>query len=119
MLRAQAVEPGDRLTWRLSIGLTMAVMLMGLLCVAGNAFVFQQQVVRRVVVVHVGQWALSAEVTDNPQCAPLAETCWVSHYRAGRQRYFSTWVYRTSPPNVPWQLERWHVIDVGLGRETQ
>jgi hypothetical protein len=119
MLRDPAVDPGARLTWHISIGLIMAAMLMGLLCVASSAFAFHQQVIRKVMVVQVGQWLLSAEVTYNPQCAPLAETCWVSHYRSGRRRYFSTWVYRTTPPNVPWKLERWHVIDLSLGREAQ
>jgi hypothetical protein len=87
-----------------------------LTCAGGNALAFHRRLSQRPIVWHAGRLAVSAEITVNPGCAPLAQTCWVQH-PAGRPRYFSAWVYRSTPPNIPWQLSKWHVLVVRVGRE--
>jgi hypothetical protein len=118
VLNAPAVEPDVRRAWRITIGLLMAGMLMGLLCVGSTAFAFRQQFNRGVVVVHVGRLILTAELTIDPTCASLAEDC-LSHHRPNRYRYFSMWAYLTTPPTVPWQITYWHLITFRVGRGDQ
>ncbi len=96
--------------------LATASMLAALTCAGGNAVAAQQRLSRGPFVWHAGRVALSAEITGNPHCAPLAQTCWVQHPRR-RPLYFSTWVYLSTPPHVPWRLSKWHVILIQVGYE--
>ena len=104
---------------RLSLALMTiagALVLATLTCAGSNAAVVHQRLSRGTIVWHAGRLAVSAELTVNPYCAPLAQTCWVQHPRR-RPIYFSTWVYLSSPPHVPWRLSKWHLIVIPVGRE--
>jgi hypothetical protein len=98
--------------------LTLAgvLLLTALTCGGSNAAVLHHRLTRGTIVWHAGRLSLSAELTVSPQCAPLAQTCWVQHPRR-RPIYFSTWVYLSTPPNVPWQLSKWQLIVIPVGRE--
>jgi hypothetical protein len=93
------------------------LLLAALTCAAGNAVTVHQRLNRGPIIWHAGRLAVSAEITTAPHCAPLAQTCWVQH-PARRPRYFSTWVYLSTPRTVPWRLSKWHVIVFRVGRET-
>ncbi len=103
--------------WAAALGvMATAGLLAALTCAGGNAVAAHQRLSRGPVVWHAGRVALSAEITNNPHCAPLAQTCWVQHPRR-RPLYFSTWVYLSTPPQVPWRLSKWHVILIHVGYE--
>jgi hypothetical protein len=87
-----------------------------LACAGGNAVTFHRRLSQRPIIVRAGRLLVSAEVTVNPGCAPLAQTCWSTH-PVGRPRYFSAWVYLHTPPSLPWHLSKWHVLVVPVGRE--
>lgn len=107
----------SRSRWHIAlVGLAIAFLLATLACVGSNVVVVHQRLSRRPIVWHAGRLALSAEFTVTPQCAPLAQTCWVQHPRR-RPIYFSTWVYLSTPPHVPWRLSKWHLLVIRVGRE--
>jgi hypothetical protein len=87
-----------------------------LTCASGNAATFHKRLSQRPIVWQAGRLSVSAELTVNPGCAPLAQTCWVTH-PAGRPRYFSAWIYLSTPPHAPWHLSKWHVFVIKVGRE--
>ena len=110
-------SPHGRSRWpAVLITIAVACLLAALTCAGGNAAAMVQRLSRGPIVWHAGRLALSAEITVSPHCAPLAQTCWVQH-PARRPRYFSAWAYLSTPPNVPWQLTKWHLIVVPIGRE--
>ena len=94
----------------------LALGLLGLLLAAGVCLMllsWGRQLAMRTVVLHVGPLALSAEITDNPGCAPLSQTCWVRH-AAPRPKYFSVWVYQLRPQARGTQLIDRHVLALRL-----
>lgn len=118
MLRAPIVEPGDRRVLTVSIAVITACLVAALVCVSGSALAWNQSITRRPIVVHVGRLILTAELTIDPTCASLAEDCLI-HHRPNRYRYFSMWLYLTTPPNVAWQITDWHLFAVRVGRGDQ
>ena len=104
-----------RLTWITAMLTALAVVAATLACASGYAISFSRRINQRPVVWQLGRVSISAEFTVNPGCAPLAQTCWVQR-PLGRPRYFSAWVYVTTPPNEPWHLSKWHVLVIPAGR---
>ena len=94
----------------------LALGLFGLLLAAGAGLVllnWGRQLAVRTVVLQVGPLTLSAEITDNPGCAPLTRTCWVRH-AAPRPKYLSVWVYQMRPQAQGTQLIDWQVLALRL-----
>jgi hypothetical protein len=94
----------------------IAVFAATLACVGGNVLSIQTRLNQRPIIWQVGRLYVSAELTVNPGCAPLAQTCWVQR-PIGRPRYLSTWVYLAAPPSEPWHLSKWHMLVVPVGRD--
>ena len=100
----------------LALVAALALFASMLACAGGNAVSFHRRLSQRPIIMRAGRLLVSAEFTVNPGCAPLAQTCWVTH-PVGRPRYLSAWVYLATPPNVQWHLSKWHVLVVPVGRE--
>lgn len=112
MLGTSSAYDSKRPRWFVSVTVGVMCLVLTLVCI-GNLALWGRQIRSRPVVGHVGQFALSAEITDNPSCAPLADSCWVLH-AGDRPQYFSVWFY-TSPQQAGQPISEWHVIAIRLG----
>ena len=110
----QVIEPGARRVLPVTFAVIAACLLASLACLASSGLAWNHNLTRRPFVVQAGRMILTAEFTIDPSCASLAEDC-MSHHRPKRYRYFSVWLYRTTPPTVPWQITYWHLIDLRVG----
>ena len=116
MFGTSTLKGTNRAAWRVSVVVVVACLLMALACIGANLVMWGRRLGVRPVVLHVGRVALSAEITDNPSCAPLTKSCWVLP-AGNRAKYFSVWVYMTTPQGVEWHISDWHAIVLRLGPE--
>ena len=108
----QGNKHANRLTGVAIVGICLLAVLG---CLAVNLVTWGRRLSARPVVLHVRDVALSAEITDNPSCAPLTDSCWVLP-AGNRAKYLSIWVYIVTSHSAGMDISEWHVIALRLSR---
>ena len=118
MLGTSTFKDGTRTAWLIGVAVVVVGFLLALACIGGNLAVWGQRISLRPVVVRLGRFSLSADITPKPSCAPLlpSDVC-LMHWPTNGPEYFSIWVYITTRQGTEWDISAWHLVTLRLGPE--
>lgn len=115
MFGVSRFEGHKHANWLAGVVIIVVGTLAALACIGVSLVTWGRRLSVRPVVLHVGDVVLSAEITDNPSCAPLTKSCWVLP-AGNRAKYLSIWVYIVTSHSAGMHISEWHVIALRLSR---